>query len=102
MSEKSANGGVGRPRGSIKPRVSSMPVIKLKIEVSHVQFQQLEMLVQRSVGKSAEAIVEAWISAEIAKHRAEGKMAPEATVVQIEDKEQNVTAKKPEPLSQSR
>ena len=79
-----------------------MPVIKLKIRVSLVQLKLLEMMVERGEGQSPESIIEAWTSKEISTIRAEGKMAPAAEIVQLESREQNVAAKKPEQQSQSR
>jgi hypothetical protein len=78
-----------------------MPVIKLKIKVSLVQLKLLKMMVASGDGQSVESIIEAWTSTEIRRLRAEGKLGQEAEIVQLENTEQNVPARKPEPMSQS-
>jgi len=101
MHEKTNKSGVGRPLGSIKPKVSAQNLVKLRIEVSQVQLKQLDLMVERGVGKSREAIIENWVSAEITKRREEGKTAPEATILPFEKSEKNSPTKKEEVVSQS-
>ena len=73
MNEIPTKSRVGRPLGSTKPKVSADPPVRLKIEVSAVQFKQLRLMVEHCIGKSPEAIIEAWVSAEITKRLKDGE-----------------------------
>jgi hypothetical protein len=99
MNEKAVKGGVGRPMGSNKPKVSGL-LIKLKIEVSQVQFKQLEMMVESGVGKSIPAIIEALLSADLMNRREAGKIGMEATIVPYEKNDKNIAVKSVEKHSQ--
>jgi hypothetical protein len=99
MNEKEVKSAVGRPLGSTKPKISG-PFIKLNIEVSQVQFKQLEMMVEIGVGKSIPAIIEALLSADLMNRREAGKLDLEATIVPYEKNDQNNAAKSAENNSQ--
>jgi hypothetical protein len=99
MSEKTVKIGAGRPRGSTKPKVSG-PLFKLNIEVSTVQFKQLQLMEESGVGKSIPAIIEALFSAELMKRRDAGKIGLEATIVPYENNEKNIAVKSLEQHSQ--
>lgn len=99
IEENPVKTGAGRPYGSTKKRSISEPIFKLKIEVSQVQAKQLNLMVQRGDGKSAEGIIEAWISAELTKRREAGRIAPEATIFQLDNKEKNSAENTSEQLS---
>jgi hypothetical protein len=92
MNEKPLKSRAGRPLGSTKPKVS-VPLFKLSIEVSPVQFKQLQLMVESGVGKSIQAIIEALLSAELMKRRDAGKIGPEATILPFENKEENAVEK---------
>jgi hypothetical protein len=100
MIKKPVKSRAGRPPGSTKPKVLG-PLFKLNIEVSPVQFRQLQLMVESGVGKSIPAIIEALLSAELMKRRDAGKIGPEATIVPYKDTEMNIAAKNAEQLSQS-